>query len=114
MSSLFLTRVEVSLEDVIERIFAYREKTVTWNGCQCPYFTKEESDRIMEILNERYKDHVVIAYDSERDAYTETFIEDDYAPTEYTGSDYETEDGTLHLYCMGGWEWLWTVYGEEE
>ena len=81
-----------------------------WNGWECPWFTKEVADGMMRDLN---KEGVEAKYDSETDSYiikVECYDEPDI----FDGYDVETEDGSMHLYPIGAWCWIWEEVVEEE
>lgn len=74
-----------------------------WNGWECPWFTKEVADRMIDDLN---KDGVLSTYNTEADSYTVNFEDLDTTDI-FEGRDMETVDGTLHLYPIGAWCWVW-------
>lgn len=81
-----------------------------WNGWECPWFTREVAEEIMQDLN---KLGVKTEYDMETDSYIVHQIDD--VADKYNGADIKTEDGLMHLYPIGGWCWIWDeVYEEKE
>ncbi len=81
-----------------------------WNGWACPYFTKPEADRIMDMVNRTSPDikQYFMRYDDDRDVYiyhddncdeAETFACEQYLDQK-TGEIYE-------LYAIGSWSWIW-------
>jgi hypothetical protein len=82
-----------------------------WNGWSCPYFTREQADRLTEVstaFNASLSPEMAecsedITYDEARDAYV------------ITSSDYPDEpqyisptliDGVKY-YCIGAFSWTW-------
>jgi len=103
-----LTKTVFYLEGVDGRFIGYEDPTHGWNGAAIPYFPRESVDAIIRSFDS--VPEVSILYDRSKDAYI--IIEDMNGEMERTGVeglDYETVDGVRHLYCIGGWEWLWIV-----
>ena len=82
-----------------------------WNGWECPWFTKEVADEIMKALN---NEDIRAEYDSKKDSYLVYFDDDADGPYEFDGADVKTEDGSMHLYPVGAWCWIWDEVVEEE
>ena len=74
-----------------------------WNGWECPWFTKEVTEEMMQDLRD---EGVEVEYNEKTDSY---IIKDgnNETPDVFDGAHVETEDGTLHLYPIGAWCWIW-------
>lgn len=77
----------------------------TWNGWACPYFEKQEVERMPAWLPE-FDDGLV--YDEATDTFTTTYDLD--APESFTGTDI---DG-MHLYPIDNGSWTWTTVTSSE
>ena len=85
-----------------ERIYEGYTDGTLWNGWECPWFTKEVTEQIMQDLN---KDGVETEYDDERDSYIVYQV--DGEPDVFDGVDVITNDGIQRLYPIGAWCWIW-------
>ena len=75
-----------------------------WNGWECPWFTKEVADEMMrDFINDGGK----AEYDSETDCYIFQTEGGWDQPDVFDGYDVNTEDGSMHLYPIGAWCWIW-------
>lgn len=89
-----------------------------WNGFACPSFTKEVCKKICEGINALGYDFQKAYYDEYSDAFIVTdtnCIENDNPKgiqEEAQGHDIETEDGILHLYSLGSYNWIWDDIAE--
>ena len=82
-----------------------------WNGWECPWFTKEVGDAIVNY----YKD--TMYFDEKEDAFVFTAPYgniDEEDPDYFAGQDIETVDGVKHLYPIGNGSWTWDKYHEDE
>lgn len=91
-----------------ERIYEGYTDGTLWNGWECPWFTKEVTEQIMQDLN---KDDVKTEYDGERDSYIVHQV--DGEPDVFDGADVVTDDGIQRLYPIGAWCWIWDEVQEE-
>lgn len=89
--------------DVSEKYYEGYTDNRLWNGWECPWFTKEVADKMIDDLN---KEGVKSKYDTETDTYIVNF-EDLDTIDEFEGYDVETVDGVQHLYPIGAWCWIW-------
>lgn len=79
-----------------------------WNGWECPWFTKEVGDTIVDY----YKDYM--HFNAEKDAFAYVSPDDDGEIEYFVGQDIETVDGIKHLYPIGNKSWIWDKYSESE
>lgn len=79
-----------------------------WNGWECPWFTKEVGDTIIDY----YKDYM--HFNAEKDAFAYVSPNDDGEIEYFVGQDIETVDGVKHLYPIGNKSWIWDKYTENE
>lgn len=92
--------------------FVYKAYTdgADWNGWDCPFFEKEEADRLMSDFNGAGMDGNIY-YKEENDAY---YFHDNNYPEDpddqYEGLDLDTVDGLKHVYAIGAWSWTWYEY----
>lgn len=85
-----------------DRIYEGYTDGTLWNGWECPWFTKEVADRIMQDLK---CDDVETEYDENTDSYIVRTIDD--IEDVFDGEYVNTEDGTKFLYPIGAWCWIW-------
>jgi hypothetical protein len=78
----------------------------TWNGWECPMFTKAEGLRMSE--------EVALDYDHEQDAFYARQLDEEADEFEDVGcyAAIETEVGPL--YAIGAGEWIWDEVTEQE
>lgn len=77
----------------------------TWNGWECPLFTKLEALRIVNIVKKVSDGRTLAEYNKEFDTFLfRTEGEDAEA---YAGRQYDTEDGVKTLYDIGSRSWTW-------
>ncbi|WP_291566906.1 MULTISPECIES: hypothetical protein [unclassified Clostridium] len=74
----------------------------TWNGWECPYFTKQEADKIISYCVEN---EIKAYFDISRDTY---YIETSDVLEAYKGHDIVYNNKTLHVYGIGSCVWCWT------
>ena len=104
--------------DTNEEEFVGYTTGALWNGWATPYFTKEVADEIVKVNNKGYsydqRDEVgyYAVYNAEKDQY-EFYDPDLDTPDVFEGEDCETVDGTLHLYGIGAYCWIWDEIEEE-
>ena len=79
-----------------------------WNGWATPHFELSEARKLMTYYNEIVDDDETMTFDSKAD----TFIISNYET--WKGYDYQTEDGTKHLYDIGAYSWIWDTYSAHE
>lgn len=94
--------VEKTVE--IEAFGAFPAVTVEgqyWNGFECPMFTKETADKVMEAVN-NYGDGLSMKYDAEKDAYI--YLEEGYEEESYTA----IVKGNTKYYPIGAYGWSWS------
>ena len=94
-----LKKALFTIEDEIN-VEGYDED-YSWNGWACPWFTKENADKIATWSS------IPLEYDAKRDAYIEK--DSDIGETAYVGEHIDTEDGTLLLYPIGNKSWVWSI-----
>lgn len=83
-----------------------------WNGWACPYFPRETAEAVMRATNvladlEKDAESTRIRYDPAKDAYVG---EDSAFPDEpyiWAGEDLATTDGTVRVYTIGAFSWIW-------
>jgi len=78
----------------------------TWNGWECPYFTKEIALEMMkEFDNEDQPAH----YDEDTDTFVYVMDADDpdNMTDYYKGEDHDYNGETIHLYGIGVMGWIW-------
>ena len=79
-----------------------------WNGWACPYFEKEQAEKVIDWLQNDCD--VIVAYDETNDAYITRYKDDDESDAEtWKGIDVKTVDGVKHVYSIGGWSWCWEL-----
>lgn len=84
-----------------------------WNGWACPFFTKEVCQAICDYIMSDGTYEQKAFYDEKKDTFfvcTPDNVEDDSpdgVQEQADGADRETEDGTLHLYAFGAYNWIW-------
>lgn len=79
---------------------ALTQEGVYWNGFECPFFTKEVADNILESVN-NYGDTISMFYNSEEDVYIyfeEGQENERFSATEIEGKKY---------YAIGAFSWTW-------
>lgn len=107
--SLNITAIDVCLDGLIDRIHAFEDNSIHWNGFVCPYFRKEDADAIMDIFNSEPKCGATISFDESSDAYVITNFEEYGGDVErIDGMDIMFEGEEIHVYPMGSWNWCWT------
>lgn len=83
-----------------------------WNGWECPRFTKEVGLQIVEEINTFDSK---AWFDESKDKFCfdlDNTGEDIY---EFEGYNIKVGDGgTLHVYPIGAWCWIWDEVEEEE
>lgn len=80
----------------------------TWNGWQCPCFTKEESDKIIQMLQEEEQKAF---YDVTNDTY---YIEIAEELESFKGRNITVNDITVHVYDIASGVWTWDIFKEDE
>lgn len=76
-----------------------------WNGWECPVFTKEVSEK---ILNRFMRKQDEAFYDKEKDAFIVRFFEcKDEEPEVFEGTDIVVGGQTYHVYGIGSFSWCW-------
>lgn len=75
----------------------------TWNGFQCPYFTKEEGLKIVD-----YVQHDGITYNEDIDSFIEFDACDIHNKDNYTYI-YPIMIGEAQYYAIGHGGWTWDV-----
>lgn len=98
----------------------------TWNGWECPYFTKEVGEEMINFLKS-YNDSSIAFFYAEKDAFvfeaneiddfSEEDLKKDFSLCEdlskkglvdiFTGTDLIFEDHTIHVYDIGAYNWIW-------
>ncbi|WP_229408019.1 DUF4314 domain-containing protein [Massiliimalia massiliensis] len=81
----------------------------SWNGWECPLFSKASADKIMAHINEN---GCQMTYDAEDDSYTVKYPDDD-AVEAFEGEDYLINGNIEHLYPIGSHSWTWDRAPEE-
>ena len=95
-----LKQVFVTLDTADDKLFsAYVDESVRWNGWLCPYFTREEAERVVDALK-------VGVYDAERDAFV--VHDEDGQPFETFERTALTADDGSALYAVGAYSWSWS------
>ena len=89
-------------------VFEGYNEEYSWNGWECPWFTKEVGEQIANY----YKGYM--SFDSEKDAFVFNSPQDEAETDYFVGEDIETVDGTLHLYPIGNKSWIWDKYQSNE
>ena len=87
----------------------YHDPTVFWNGWNCPYFTKEVADKIVD----HFADPAILRYDEGNDVYVyynENMDETDY----YEPTEIIAPDGIRKVYPIGSWFWTWEEVRPQE
>ena len=80
-----------------------------WNGWNCPYFTKEVADEIVD----HFADPAILRYDEGNDVYVyynENMDETDY----YEPTEIIAPDGIRKVYPIGSWFWTWEEVRPQE
>jgi len=106
--TLNLTPTRFWLDSVIEPPVDGFTAGARWNGWACPYFTREQADRVVELSNaannsEDADVRIIVTWDEARQAY---IIVDGQYPDEEDVMDAVVVDGVAY-YCIGGWSWCW-------
>ena len=81
-----------------------------WNGWACPYFTRDEAERIVKHVNACSVDHNM--YNMHYDYATDTFVyhdgNNDYDETFEAVCYLDVDTGEmLTLYAVGAFSWTW-------
>jgi hypothetical protein len=100
------------------RFGAWLHEDEHWNGWACPYFEREESER---LLRAQLAAGFHGRYDPERDAYVFPygFDDPDYDPNdpEWAGEPDWVFGGIelegRHVYPIGSWAWTWSRARDE-
>jgi hypothetical protein len=92
-----------------ERVYEGYTDGSLWNGWECPWFTKEVAEQIMQDLN---RDGVETEYNERTDEYIVKPIDD--VEDVFEGEYVDTEDGCKILYPIGAWCWIWDEVIEDE
>lgn len=74
-----------------------------WNGFDSPGFTAEQANIALQAMK---KDGLKFTFDKAKDAFVVTDSEGE--AEDWSGEDYETVDGKIHLYAIGAWAWVWS------
>lgn len=74
----------------------------TWNGWQCPMFTKDAGLQIVAAWDTTGGD--TLSYDADIDAFVEVTGDD---RTTFEGKDIDIADGTVRVYGIGAFGWTW-------
>lgn len=107
--------IEVAGDDAVFDGFTSGQ---TWNGWQCPYFTLEQGQAIVEAINRTQDewsreptnlDTLHGLYDSMRDAFV--FYQESAKDSDNPDEDWEiftfVEVDGQKLYPIGAWCWIW-------
>lgn len=84
-----------------------------WNGWACPMFTKETCESICKCINDVGANIQKAFYDEHLDCFFVTDINNVEADNpegiqeQAEGRDVQTENGILHLYSFGAYNWIW-------
>lgn len=77
-----------------------------WNGWACPYFTAEETYKLVEYWNNGFTPTTHAHYDSGTDTFV--FYDDNVdEPDTFTGERHTVNGQTMHLYPVGNGCWVW-------
>jgi len=131
-----VTPATFSLGDEPDRLIVngYHQPEVKWNGWECPYFTKEDADKIVEcglLRGYNWYDHNdderALWFDGNYDngsglrirAYVSLIgIEKNdlevEGPDVYEGEDVLTPDGLREVFPVGSHFWTWELAGQDE
>ncbi len=71
-----------------------------WNGFECPYFEKDEADKIMIDMKGRFENDKYIFDDPD---YFPDYEEDDAFASQVI----ETVEGPKKVWAIGSWYWTW-------
>lgn len=78
-----------------------------WNGWECPMFTREVAEDVCEEFCDG--EYFGWRYDEAKDTfYIKDLSEDEYEEEKYEGFDIQTENGTIHVYDIGSYAWIWS------
>lgn len=78
----------------------------TWNGAECPRFTKEWADRLMAA-----DVNAIVKFDPATDTYdfgSGEIVDDPENHTVVKGHDIVVDGQTIHVYAIGASSWCWT------
>lgn len=116
MLRLDLKPTKVDIGGMFGPLDAYIRTDETWNGFVIPYFTHEQADAWMkaQLAVLEGAEDVRVAYDAAKDEYTvEADCIDETTAKGCLWLDVEGKK-LVHLYCIGGWSWIWEEVEEEE
>lgn len=99
--------IQVSLDDS-PTFTAYTDGS-TWNGWECPHFTKENVQAVVNQHNEACNgdDELKLVWDGENIIQTFAEYEDEQDITE--PHEIELENGDkIKVWALGAWSWCWS------
>jgi hypothetical protein len=103
---------EFIIESIPNIVFRGYTDGDTWNGWACPYFIREEAERVLTLSE---ANGFAWHYDTEQDAFICRNTSD---PVEYEPEVFQTiqakldGDGELPLYGVGSYSWIWELAPE--
>ena len=93
-------------------VSGYHDPTVLWNGWNCPYFTKEVADKIVDYLDAPAA--TVLRYDEDNDVYVYKYNLGEDETDYYEPIEIIAPDGIRKVYPIGSWFWTWEVVRPRE
>jgi Zn finger protein HypA/HybF involved in hydrogenase expression len=93
-----------------EGMFVGYTNGTTWNGWECPYFTKDVG---IEIVKEFSSEECPAGYDPASDSFIFE-REGNEEPDVFSGIDIEVSGKKIHVYAIGAQCWCWDKVDEGE
>ena len=105
MENLQLVKSKLIIDSIPDYVFpGFIEKDKTWNGWDCPWFTKETAESILDTFKYDW------SYDEKTDSFKYVTPDGDFAETIVKGEDILVDSTLEHLYPIGNCEWIWVEY----
>lgn len=81
----------------------------TWNGWECPYFSRETAEQILKASE---RNGYRWRYDDKADAYLVNHLDDpeDFEPERFEKNIIRIGDFEIAVYAVGAYSWTWAIF----
>lgn len=102
-------RADFSIETLGNVSFQGFTRGETWNGWQCPYFTRETAEQILKASE---RNGYRWQYDETSDTYLVQHSADptDFEPDRFEEVKIEIEGLETKAYAIGAYSWAWEIF----